>query len=285
MAATTKTDSQKNAEISASLRGEVEAELNFIVPPKDGSAPFVSEGPEGESISGTETRRVHVGDIRGREPQFDLDTHAFKALRNVVSQTTHGTFDTVEEIHRVYYPEVERLLLDNVPGATRVKILGHSVRRENADEYRQPILFVHCDHTGQVAEKFAKDHVSQDGAPEDLLQSRKRIINVWRPLNGPVQTTPMTVLSAASLDKQDLFEVEVRSPPKDLDWFSGIAYNPTQQWFYWSGMDNDERLILKCTDSAAGVAKHAFHSAFVDPRAPPDAKPRESIEVRTLVFG
>ncbi|KXX75405.1 hypothetical protein MMYC01_209502 [Madurella mycetomatis] len=110
MASTAKPDPHTNADIGACLRGEIGAELNFIVPPKDGSAPFVTEGPEGESV----------------------------------------------------------------------------------DEYRQPILFVHCDHTGKVAEKFAREHVSQEGAAEELLQGRKHIINVWRPLNGPVQTMPMT---------------------------------------------------------------------------------------------
>ncbi|KAK4151596.1 hypothetical protein C8A00DRAFT_35744 [Chaetomidium leptoderma] len=96
----------------------------------------------------------------------------------------------------------------------------------------------------------------------------------------------MTFLSASSLSERDLFDVEVRSS-KELDWFSGISYNPTQKWFYWSGMENNERLLLKCTDPASGVAnlKQAFHSAFVDPRLPSDAKVRESIEVRCLVFG
>jgi hypothetical protein len=27
---------------------------------------------------------------------------------------------------------------------------------------------------------------------------------------------------------------------------AGVRYNNKQEWPYWSGMDNDERLVLKC---------------------------------------
>ena len=44
-------------------------------------------------------------------------------------------------------------------------------------------------------------------------------------------------------------------------------------------------LLLKCFDSNTdGRARFAPHTAFVDPTTPPDAPPRESIELRTLVF-
>ena len=47
----------------------------------------------------------------------------------------------------------------------------------------------------------------------------------------------------------------------------------------------DEALLIKCYDSLAdGRARFAPHTAFTDPTAPVDAPPRESIEIRTLVF-
>lgn len=48
-------------------------------------------------------------------------------------------------------------------------------------------------------------------------------------------------------------------------------------------MRDDERLLLQCFDSERGG--RAPHSAFEDPRSGGDAKGRESIEVRALVFG
>jgi hypothetical protein len=42
---------------------------------------------------------------------------------------------------------------------------------------------------------------------------------------------------------------------------------------------------LKCYDSETdGRARFAPHSAFTDPNAPANAAPRESIELRALVF-
>jgi hypothetical protein len=62
-------------------------------------------------------------------------------------------------------------------------------------------------------------------------------------------------------------------------------YNPAHRWYYVPEMQVEEALLLKCFDSKTdGGARFAPHSAFRDPTAPSDAAPRESIEVRTLVF-
>jgi len=50
-------------------------------------------------------------------------------------------------------------------------------------------------------------------------------------------------------------------------------------------MRADEAVLIKCYDSAEnGQARFTAHSAFEDPTAPGDILPRESIELRTLVF-
>ena len=64
-----------------------------------------------------------------------------------------------------------------------------------------------------------------------------------------------------------------------------MKYNPAHRWYYVPQMRTDEALLLKCSDTSTGVpARFTPHSAFTDPTAPADAPPRESIEVRTLVF-
>ena len=50
-------------------------------------------------------------------------------------------------------------------------------------------------------------------------------------------------------------------------------------------MKANEALLLKCYNSAKdGRARFMPHTAFEDPTAPADRLPRESIELRTLVF-
>ncbi len=50
-------------------------------------------------------------------------------------------------------------------------------------------------------------------------------------------------------------------------------------------MTRDEALVFKVfdTDASAGV-RYTAHTAFDDPTSPPDAKPRESIEMRAFAF-
>ena len=64
-----------------------------------------------------------------------------------------------------------------------------------------------------------------------------------------------------------------------------VNHNPAHRWFYAPAMRTDEALLLKCFDSLTdGTARFAPHCAFEDPGAPANLLPRESIELRTLVF-
>ena len=65
---------------------------------------------------------------------------------------------------------------------------------------------------------------------------------------------------------------------------SRVEYNPAHRWHYFSEMRTDEALLIRIHDSADdGRARLSFHTSFENPLAP-GAPPRESIEVRTLVF-
>jgi hypothetical protein len=50
-------------------------------------------------------------------------------------------------------------------------------------------------------------------------------------------------------------------------------------------MQPNEPVLIRCFDSALdGAARFSAHTGFDDPTSPPGAPPRESLEVRTLVF-
>jgi hypothetical protein len=50
-------------------------------------------------------------------------------------------------------------------------------------------------------------------------------------------------------------------------------------------MQADEVVLIRCYDSALqGAKRFSAHTGFDDPTTPPDAPPRESLEVRMLVF-
>jgi hypothetical protein len=49
-------------------------------------------------------------------------------------------------------------------------------------------------------------------------------------------------------------------------------------------MEADRVILLKTYESEEGKARFVGHSAFEDPSSRPDAKARESVEIRTIVF-
>jgi len=64
-----------------------------------------------------------------------------------------------------------------------------------------------------------------------------------------------------------------------------FTYNPNHHWYYFPYLKPSEVVLLKCYGSEEdGRARFTAHTAFDDPTSPPDAVPRESIEVRALVF-
>src|SRR5262249_30341154 len=111
-----------------------------------------------------------------------------------------------------------------------------------------------------------------------------QIINVWRPIRGPLLDSPLAVCDARTVAPQDLVPSDLIYRDRTGETYS-VTYNPEHRWFYVPEMRADQALLLKCYDSRTdGRARFAHHSAFVDPTTPPDAAPRESIEIRILVF-
>jgi hypothetical protein len=110
------------------------------------------------------------------------------------------------------------------------------------------------------------------------------VINLWRTIRGPLLDTPLGLCDAASVAANDLVASDLIYPNRNGETYS-VKFNQDHRWFYFPEMTADEALLLKCYDSATdGRARFAPHTAFVDPTTPADAPPRESIELRTLVF-
>jgi hypothetical protein len=119
---------------------------------------------------------------------------------------------------------------------------------------------------------------------ERLLGGRVQIINVWRPIRGPLWDTPLAVCDARTVRPEQLVASDLVYANRIGETYS-VIFDPEHRWYYAPQMRADEALLLKCYDSRTdGRARFAPHSAFTDPTAPPDAPPRESIEIRALVF-
>ncbi len=192
-----------------------------------------------------------------------------------------------EEVKRVYYPEAE-LLLKDITGASRVFIFDHTVRKRVAGSadgisvVRQPVGRVHVDHTARSGPQRVRDLIPDDA--EELLKGRVQIINLWRPIRGPLRDSPLAVCDARTVKFDELVPTDLIYQHRIGETYS-VKFNPEHRWLYVPEMTVDEILLLKCFDSKTdGRARFAPHTAFVDPTTSADAVPRESIELRTLVF-
>ena len=261
-------------------RGTLTANLSFYKPPTDGSKPFnyVDDPPEGlpQRNFGHTQYPIEIHDIRGLESTFNLDDNAFATL--TVPPSAEKDFTSDDSIETKYYPEVEQLLLSHLPGnPKRILLFDHTIRR--ATGTRNPVTRVHIDQTHASATARVHHHVPTEA--EDLLKGRVRIVNVWRPINGAVQSTPLAFADSKTVRDEALVGIEHRYPDRTGE--TAAVEHEGEKWYYWSGMGNEERLLLECFDSEKGG--RVPHTAFVDPRSPVGGRERESIEVRALVFG
>ncbi|KAI0970771.1 hypothetical protein F4678DRAFT_461903 [Xylaria arbuscula] len=273
--------------------GPVTAKLNFSRHPPNGQVAFnyVDSPPAGEPQHNVEKhwQEVSVEDVRGHESEYTLDKDAFQIIQDV-PESKEQDFTDDASIKANYYPEVEELLLANIPGSSRIFLFDHTVRRAAPTANRKAVQTVHIDQTAYSSEKRVRTHMGEDA--EKLLQGRYRIVNVWRPLNkNPLESMPLGFASSSTLDQKDVIPVEHRYPHGYVGQTAAIAYNPSQKWHYLSGMVGSERLLLECFDSeslkegSTVQGGRVAHTAFEHPHSRPDAEGRESIEVRAIVFG
>jgi len=282
---TTQTITQPTTSLTTIPSGPVQSQIVFFKDPPDGASPFnyVHDPPPGEPQRnfGSDTQLISISDLRGSEGSFALDSSGFAALQSEPSQMKYDDWTSDETVQKTYYPEVEALLLRSVPGAKRVFLFDHTIRRTSPDAPRAPVTRAHIDQTTKSALERVSVHLPDEA--DALTSERVRIINVWRPIqSGPVRAYPLAMADSRSVKDGDLIGVEHRYPHRTGE-TAGVRHAKEQRWWYWSGMTPDERILLQCFDSR-GTGARVAHTAFIDPRSP-DGEGRESIEVRALVFG
>ncbi len=264
----------------------VRASLNFIGTSDGKPHTYNHEPPPGVPPQNftNEAHEVQVHDLRGRAGYVSLDGEGFAVLNHHSAER-----DFVDEaaIVGAYYAETDRLLRE-ATGASRTFIFDHTIRRRLPGQpdragQRQPVARVHVDQTIRSGAERVRRHMGAEA--EALLQGRVQVINLWRPIRGPVLDSPLAVADGSSLGPDDLVATDLIYPQHRGEVYS-VHHSAGQRWHYLSRMMPNEVLLLKCYDSLAdGRARFAPHTAFIDPTAPADAPPRQSIEVRALVFG
>ncbi len=267
---------------------EIRATLNFIAR-QDTKPVFHSAaltGGETKTFFEPEAHTVAISDMRDFAETLSVDHEGFELLHHTTAVEDLYDDDAIEQ---VYYPEIEALLRRRF-GARQVVIFDATRRSDdgagapNPDGLRGPATRLHVDYTAKSGPQRVKDILGEDEAAR-LTASGARIIqiNVWRPIRGPVERSPLALADASSVQQQDLIATDQIFPDRVGEIYN-LAHAPSQRWYYAPRMTEDEVLLIKGWDSLEdGRARFTPHSAFSLPETRDDAPPRESIEVRTLV--
>jgi hypothetical protein len=228
-----------------------------------------------------EMRSMAVQNGREYANDLALERSGFVLVEH---KTAMKNFFDEQELKSVYYPEIERLIKEQ-SGASRVVIFDHTLRSGNEGEreeklIREPVLSAHNDYTEWSGPQRVREIMGNEA--EELLKRRFAIIQVWRAIDKPIQSNPLAVADARSVAPEDLMIAERRYPHRVGQTYR-LRYNPHHRWFYFPQMRRDEAIVFTVYDSdKGGRARFTPHTSFDDPTSPPNAPPRQSIEMRAF---
>ncbi|KAK0642176.1 hypothetical protein B0T16DRAFT_421139 [Cercophora newfieldiana] len=284
----------------ASFQMTVTSNINYTAPLPlyDVEKPYYSNVPAPDGRQSNQVAWTYADiqfhDIRGCLDEFKLDVNGFEVFQfGEEAGDETSKFGTDLQIETDYYPLVERMLKARF-GDVRVVIFDHTVRRRRTAEdlqrvgdsiraTRQPSLSAHCDQTILSGENRIKLHMG--AAAKDLLGGRCRIVNVWRPLFGPLEDCPLTFCDWRSVDMTRDYKAADLIFPHYIGEQYLVTHHSDHKWHFLSGQQTNEFTLLKCWGNRVDVARCVAHTSFFNPNAPEGSRLRESIELRCMVFG
>jgi len=262
----------------------IEADLNYYAPQEDPvEKPKFLELP-------LESKRVKIQDARASRGDFTLDDQGFQLID---WPTRVRNYRDPEERGRIYVPEVNAMLKE-ITGASKVVTSGVGFIRISDRVGERPKdtfgtgNFVHADYSKNAGEFWLRRFVESEAEAQMRLKKRWSIFNVWKIVSEPPQDVPLALCDARSVAPRDVVHTDFATSDRETGRFTfenaTYRYNKNHRWHYFSGMHRDEFLVFRGFDSDPARTEAAPHSAFVDPSCPADAGPRESVEIRSIVF-
>jgi hypothetical protein len=253
-----------------------------VFPPASG---LETETPARERVS------VPVYDCRPIASELTLDDAGFELVSH---RSPFIDYYNADRVISDYYPEAAALL-KAATGALEVFIFDHNVRNQprserGEDGVRMPVDGAHNDYTLSSGPRRIRE-VLEDNNASELIGNRAALINIWRPIVGPVQDFPLAICHARTTKQGDFIPTSIQhflednlETPHLTGEIYSFKHSEDHRWFTVSDMQPDEVMLLKCYDSADdGRAIFTGHTGFHNPDCPTEFIPRESIEVRTVV--
>ncbi len=213
------------------------------------------------------------------------------------------------EVERVFYPEIEKLLLEFFPGATDALVYNHDVfdkdyegdRTEDQDNKNPGVNanyanLVHNDlndNSGRVRcrellvnnlRNFGREQHYTEAEADAKMSRRFMSINLAKPME-TVRQYPFVLCAWPSFADQAYIN-NYRIYDDRVGETTRFTHRAEHEWYWFPQQTSTEVSMLKCYDSVTdgSVSRWSFHTACVDPTAPVDAPCRKNVVVRSYVF-
>lgn len=255
----------------------VKAHVNYhVVKPYRQAFHFDAEGVEGQLlVPELSSVEVEVEDLRDTQQEMDFSRHGVSfveaaSLMNRFSQTNWP----------LLYDQALIELVQSTTGAAEVLVFDHTVRIDDPKALRRPARNVHNDYSeGAIAQRL-EDLVGREKAKQ-YQQGHFGFINVWRPVENPIMSSPLGFICPHSMRNEDWMPIDLIYPDRQGE-ILGVAANPNHHWFYLSKMRPDEAVIFNVFDNQG--LPYVAHSALDRQETGyTQQPPRKSIESRLLV--
>ena len=218
-------------------------------------------------------------------------------------------FYDAAEVESVFYPEIEKLLLEFFPNATDAFVYNHDVfdkdyqgdRTEDQDKkipgvnagYANLVHNDLNDNSGRVRcrelltknlRNFGRTQHYTEQEADAKMSRRFMSINLAKPME-TVRQNPFVLCAWPSFADQP-YITNYRVYDDRVGETTRFTYRPDHDWYWLPEQKSTEVSMLKCYDSVTdgSVSRWSFHTACVDPTAPEDAPCRRNLVVRSYVF-
>ena len=252
------------------------ATVNYHVHKPERQAYHIDAGGiVGEMISPEHAvTEVTLHDTRnGTLADFESDSLGFYiAPTSVTDFSSHDSWKTV------YNEELTQLLTSQL-GAKEVIIFDHTLRIDDPNATRKPARNVHSDYSPAGAKQRLTDILGAKEA-EAWNAQHYAFINVWRPINHPINSAPLGFVRPSSVNDADWVLLDLIYPDR-RGHIMGLVANKNHEWIYRSRMTPEEVAVFNIFDNRGKPS--IAHSAVDMIEDPSVDTPRQSIESRTLI--
>ena len=229
------------------------------------------------------------------------------ALAHCESACTN--FYDAAEVERVFYPEMEKLLLEFYPEATDALVYNHDVfdkdyegdRTEDQANKNPGVNAAYAnlvhndlnDNSGRVRcrelltknlRNFGRQQNYTEAEADEKMSRRFLSINLAKPME-TVEQNPFVLCAWPSFADQPYIN-NYRIYDDRVGETTRFTYRPEHEWYWIPQQQPHEVSMLKCYDSVTdgSVSRWSFHTASIDHSAPENARCRKNVVVRSFVF-